>query len=176
MPRPIIWIENNAGFVASNYRHSNGHKVTKPNTQVAALAIFESAVTGIPVTYDTMYHMLTKDLQQWVDQPGRRSRKREFFYYYPTWTLHRYRMPMEFLRPWIEKQYKVTWVPTTWIGAKEQLHLDSGVFYGDRVALARLSSDEVVPVLEGVAIYPWDPNGTLAEGKSRMVYGYWTMS
>ena len=175
MPQPIEYIEDEAGFERGRYHHSNGRKVTRLNTQVAALAIFESKLLA-PTNYELMLVTLSLAIEEWAKKPGRRSSKRRFWQENPNATLHRYRLPMEFLKPWIEREYpNLTWVPTTWIGAKEQLHLDAGVFEED-IALARLSSDEVVTVFNGVAHFPWDPNSTLAFGKSRMVYGYWTQS
>jgi hypothetical protein len=175
MAQPIEYVTDNAGFDARLYKHSNGRKVSYPNTQVAALALFDRAVTGDPTTYDDVYLVLTAAMREWANRGGRRSKHRRFFQEHPEWTLHRYRAPMEFLKTWIEHEYpQLQWVPTTWIGAKEQLHLEVDVFEADKIILARLSADQVVPIVKGVAHFPWDPNSTLAHGKSRMVYGYWT--
>lgn len=171
MSTPIDWTHDDAGFEIGPY---NGKRtVTKLNSQVAGLAVFESLVTGSPVSYKDMYYTLTVALQVWANKPGRRSEQRKFWQENPEATLHQYRMPKDFYRPYIEATLPVVWVSTNWIGAGTKLHLDNGVFEEDKPILTRLSGDELVPVVKGVARYPWDPNQRFGGG-SRMVYGYWT--
>lgn len=173
MSRPIQWVPSGANFNERLYKHANGRPVTRPNTQVTALAILEHHFL-VATSYDNMLHILTDDLREWANKPGRRSRHRKFWQENPEATLHRYRAPMEFLKPWIGTHYpSLIWVATTWVGAGTKLHLDEGVFETDKVILARLSSDQIVPILDGVAHYPHNPN-VGAAGGSRMVYGYWT--
>ena len=175
MSQPIEYIENDAGFSKTRYVHGNGRKVRHPNTQVAALAIFDSEFEEENTSYDEMFVALSLAFETWVNKPGRRSKVRKMYQGY-SGTLHSYRLPMEFLKPWINERWpSLLWVSTTWVGAKEQMHLDEGVFPDGEAILARVSSDQVIPVIRGIAHFPWDPNSSVEEGKSRIVYGYWTM-
>lgn len=171
MNESIDWVFDNAGFEPGLY--NSKRTVTKLNTQVAALAIFDSHVTGSPASYKDMYYTLTVAMQAWANKPGRRSEKRRWWQEHPEANLHQYRMPKDFYKPYIET-LPVMWVSVNWVGAPEKLHLDNGVFEKDKPILARLSGDELVPIIDGVARYPWDPNHKYGATGSRMVYGYWT--
>lgn len=167
----IKWELDNAGFEPGPY---NGKRITtRLNAQVAGLAIFNSHVTGSPTSYKDMYYTLTIAMEVWAANPGRRSQQRKFWQEHPEGTLHQYRMPKDFYKPYIERMLPVEWVTTNWIGGEKKLHLDEGVFETDKPILVRVSGDELVPVIGGVARYPWDPNQRFGDG-SRMVYGYWT--
>jgi hypothetical protein len=173
----IDWIRDDAGFSPGVF--DSGRKVTKLNSQVAALTIFWNEThPEEEVTYDDMYVTLTLAMRAWRDKPGRRSKKRLWFQQHPTATLHSFRMPKEFYKPWIEENFSVVWIPTQWIGdtggSGGKLHLDNDVFDRTQPVLARLSGDELVPVIDGAARYPWDPNHRYAGRGSRLVYGYWT--
>lgn len=180
MPQPIEWVYANADFVVGQTYSGSSRKANRPNAQVVALTIFANAINGTTTTYREMYERLYADLRAWALQPGRASKHRRFFREQiktgKSVSLHSYRMPKDFYKEWIETNFEgIVWVTTDWIGAKTKLHLDAEVFDISTPALARLSADELVPIIKGVAHYPYDPNHNLDVHASRMVYGYWTM-
>jgi hypothetical protein len=178
MSEPILWMTDSANFVKGD-TFDTGRKVKNPNAQVAAITIFENAVTGEARTYRDGFFDLTHAMEEWALRPGRASARRSFFRESirddQNWSLHRYRMPMEFIKERM-KGLPVEWATMNFVGSTTKLHLDNRVFEEDKIILARLSSDEVVPVIGGVAYYPWNPNIRAGVGRSRMVYGYWTTS
>jgi hypothetical protein len=176
MSKPILHLKHTLNFVPGD-TFDTGRPVKRLNAQVVAITIFENTLLGEDLTYREGFFRLTHDVEEWALRPGRASVRRAFFRDAITkgenWSLHRYRMPMEFIKERVER-LPVDWVPLNWVGSPSKMHLDDRVFEETAVVLARLSADEVVPVLYGVAHYPWDPNKGAAVPHTRMVYGYWT--
>ena len=175
----ILWQKNDLHFVKGD-TFDTGRKVKNPNSQVVAITLFENAVLGEERTYRDGFFDLTRDVEEWALRPGRPTKRRAFFRDAlkkgENVSLHRYRIPMEFIKERIERLPDIDWVATNWVGSPHKVHLDDRVFEDGEIVLARLSADEVVPVVHGVAQYPWDPNIRAAAPATRMVYGYWTTS
>lgn len=174
----ILWLKNDLHFVKGD-TFDTGRKVKNLNAQVVAITLYENAVLGEERTYRDGFFDLTRDVEEWALRPGRATKRRAFFRDSlrkgESVSLHRYRIPMEFIKERVER-LPVEWVSTNWVGSPRKLHMDDRVFEEDKIVLARLSADEVVPVIGGVAQYPWDPNVRAASPTTRMVYGYWTTS
>lgn len=179
MPEPIDWITTDAGFVKGEV-YDTGRAVMRPNTQIIALTTLWNADHGTNYIYRDTFETLTHDFRRWAVAPGRRSQKRRFFgdriMEGQTVSLNRYRMPPEFYKPWIAAHFpEMEWISTTFIGSKTKLHLEEDAFDPEQLVLARCSTDELVPIIKGVAHYPWDPNSRQkGHESSRMVYGFWT--
>lgn len=169
---PIPWMEERADFVPGVF--DTGRKVHRPNAQVVGIAIFRG------LTYREQYTQLTDDFWEWLSKPGRRSRVRRQ-YQSGFNSFHTYRIPGEFYKQWLGQRY--LWVPLMRPGQGTVIRLDEGVFGTERV-LVRCSSDELIPVIDGVARYPYNPNrkwqkmvddqDAPPDQNTRAVYGYWT--
>jgi hypothetical protein len=172
----IGWAFDNAGFEPGRY--DSKRDVIRPNSQIVALTLIYNEVMGMEYDYRTMYDILTAQIRAWALEGGRTTKRRRFFRDQfkqgKSATLHRYRMPKEFYAQWINSTMPLTWQPTTWVGSRNRTYLDAEVFEDTTgPVLVQLTAEELVPVIDGVARYPWDPNHAYGTGGSRVVTGFW---
>lgn len=183
----IRWELDRGGFVPGEKYPPANRRIKNPNPQIVGITIFANALLGFdgetlrdysPWTYRKTLEVATREIDEWTDKPGRRSAQRQAYttqFLSPGFvSLHSQRLPSEVYREWIPRQFGVLWVPTSRIGSGSTISLSEGVFDPETPVLVRCSGDSLIPVINGVARYPFNPNGNATNpDKGRMVYGFW---
>lgn len=163
--------------------YGSGRKVDNPSAQILALTIMANHLTVfgeedrmLPLGYRDWYAIADDAMWDWLTKPGKKSRLRRSYLRYST--PHSFRMPRPVYDPLIRGWFDFEWVATTRIGSGTRLTLNSD-WDKETPALARCSSDEFVPIINGEIHYPWDPRRYREDklgnpaAPDRAVYGFW---